>query len=142
MDEGRSGRRTAPGYERVIYRLKNSGPGRFEGLNPAQQLELEFNSVEAKLKHPQGDAVLRLSGYGYGGRLRSPLEANPTVSGNLVEYQRGELNEWYVNNSRGLEQGFTLARRPGVSRDGEPLMIALKVSGPRGRARNCRVKAA
>ena len=46
-----------------------------------------------------------------------------------MEYQRGELSEWYVNDSRGLEQGFTLARRPGASREREPLVIALGVSG-------------
>ena len=58
-----------------------------------------------------------------------PQKATPTVSGNRVEYQRGDLSEWYVNDSRGLEQGFTLARRPGVSRGGESLVIALVVSG-------------
>jgi hypothetical protein len=116
-------------FERVVYQLKGSTPGRFQGVNPAQRLELEFSSDEALLKHPQGDTALRLTGYGYGARRRMPLQAKPTVSGNRVEYQRGELSEWYVNDSRGLEQGFTLARRPGVSEDGEPLVIALGVSG-------------
>jgi hypothetical protein len=116
-------------FERVVYQLKDSAPGRFQGANPANRLELEFSSDETRLKHPQGDTVLRLTGYGYGARLRTPLEGKPTVSGNRVEYQRGEINEWYVNDSRGLEQGFTLARRPGVSKDGEPLVIALGVSG-------------
>ena len=116
-------------YERVVYRLKDSGPGRYQGVNAAQRLALEFNSDEARLKHAQGDVALRLTGYGYGGRLRTPLKAKPVASGNRVEYRRGELSEWYVNDSRGLEQGFTLARRPGASRDGEPLVIALAVAG-------------
>jgi FG-GAP repeat len=34
-----------------------------------------------------------------------------------------------VNESSGLEQGFTLAQRPGTARDGEPLVIALAVEG-------------
>jgi hypothetical protein len=116
-------------FERVVYRLKDSGPGRLQGINPAQQLTLEFNSDGARLEHPLGDVALRLTAYGYGGRLLTPLQAKPTASGNRVEYRRGELSEWYVNDSRGLEQGFTLAQRPPASRDGEPLVIALGVAG-------------
>ena len=116
-------------FEGVVYRLKDSGPGRYQGMNPAQGLALEFNRDEARMKHPQGNVALRLTGYGYGSRLRVPLRAKLTISGNRVEYERGELSEWYVNDSRGLEQGFTLARRPGAERDGEPLVIALAVGG-------------
>jgi hypothetical protein len=47
---------------------------------------------------------------------------------NRVEYQRGELTEWYVNGPAGFEQGFTLASAPGKS-NGQPLTIALAVSG-------------
>ena len=50
-------------------------------------------------------------------------------TGNRVEYRRGDLTEWYVNGSQGLEQGFTLAHRPGTDGEGEPLVIALGVSG-------------
>ena len=59
--------------ERAVYPFEVSGPGRFRGVNPAQRLTLEFNSDEVRLKHPQGDAILRLTGYGYGNRLRTPL---------------------------------------------------------------------
>lgn len=34
-----------------------------------------------------------------------------------------------MNGTQGLEQGFTLTKRPGMGRDGEPLVIALAVSG-------------
>jgi hypothetical protein len=57
------------------------------------------------------------------------VKAKLEVSGNRIEYQRGELAEWYVNDAHGLEQGFTLARRPGIRRRSEQLMIALNVSG-------------
>jgi hypothetical protein len=70
-------------------------------VNPAQQLSLEFNSDEARLKHPQGDAALRLTGYGYGGRLRTPAQAKLMASGNRVEFRRGELSEWYVKRLEG-----------------------------------------
>ncbi len=116
-------------FERTVYRLENSGPGHYEAVNPAQRLVLEFNHDGARLIHPQGDAALRLTGFGYDGRLRTPLEAKPAASGNRVEYQRGDLSEWYVNGSRGLEQGFTLARRPGGSHETGPLKIALEATG-------------
>lgn len=35
-----------------------------------------------------------------------------TAVGNRVTYQRGSISEWYVNDSRGVEQGFTLAAPP------------------------------
>src|SRR5579863_1255251 len=69
-------------FERAVYQLKDSGPGRYHGVNPVNGLALEFNSDEARLRHPQGDAALRLTGYGYGDQLRTPQKANPTVSGN------------------------------------------------------------
>ncbi len=116
-------------YERVLYRLNDSGAGRCQGVNPAQRLTLEFDRNEARLKHPQGDTALRLTGYGYGKRLRTPAKATPAVSGNRVQYNRGELSEWYANDARGLEQGFTLAHPPGTSREGEPLVMVLGVSG-------------
>ncbi len=35
--------------------------------------------------------------------------AQPMVAANRIEYRRGTLTEWYVNDERGLEQGFTIA---------------------------------
>jgi len=51
------------------------------------------------------------------------------VAENRLEYQRGELTEWYVNQADGLEQGFTFARRPAGAGEGEPLVIALALTG-------------
>jgi hypothetical protein len=116
-------------FERAIYCLKDSGHGTWRGENAAQRLTLEFNGREARLNHPDGSVSFHLTGYGYGDRLRQPAPATLTGTGNRVEYRRGDLTEWYVNSSQGLEQGFTLAQRPGEGRDGEPLVIALGVSG-------------
>ena len=115
--------------ERRAYRLEKSGDGAYHGRNPAQQFDLDFNIREARLNHPKATAALRLIGYGYGERLRTPAPAAPTAAANRVEYRRGEPNEWYLNEPRGLEQGFTLTLRPGMARAGEPLVIAVSVSG-------------
>jgi hypothetical protein len=52
--------------------------------------------------------------------------AEPRVDGNRVEYRRGALTEWYVNDTDGLEQGFTLA---GPLSDGPETLLRLSVSG-------------
>ncbi|MGA3025586.1 MAG: BACON domain-containing carbohydrate-binding protein [Bryobacteraceae bacterium] len=116
-------------FERAAYSLEDSGHGTWRGENPAQRLTLEFDSREARLSHPDGSVSLHLAGYGRGDRLRKPASATITGAGNRVEYQRGDLTEWYLNGSQGLEQGFAFAHRPGTRRDGEPLVIALNVTG-------------
>ena len=74
-----------------------------------------------------------LTGYGYGHRLQKPVSARLVGTANRLEYRRGDLTEWYLNGSQGLEQGFTLAHRPArrdaTDREGEPLEIALDVTG-------------
>jgi hypothetical protein len=116
-------------FERATYSLKDSGQGAWRGANASQRLTLEFNGREARLSHPDGSVNFHLTGYGYGDQLRTPAPATITGMGNRVEYRRGDLTEWYVNGLQGLEHGFTLAQRPGTGRDGEPLAIALGVSG-------------
>lgn len=56
------------------------------------------------------------------------LPLSPHAEGRRVEYRRGELLEWYVNDGRGLEQGFTFPARPPGAAD-EPLRLTLEVTG-------------
>ena len=42
-----------------------------------------------------------------------------------VSIARGAMREWYVNDDRGLEQGFTLASRPGGAKGRAALELAL-----------------
>ena len=116
-------------FERATYSLEDSGHGAYRGANAAQQLKLEFSLREARIRHPDGGVNFHLTGYGYGDRLQKPARARLTGRGNRVEYQRGNLTEWYLNGSQGLEQGFTLAHRPATESEGEPLVIALGVTG-------------
>ena len=115
--------------ERAVYSLKDSGDGSYRGANPKQRLQVEFDEHAARLQHAQGTVSFHLLGYGYGEHLRTPAEAKPAGTPQGVEYRRGELTEWYKNESSGLEQGFTLEHRPGTSRTGEPLIISLAVEG-------------
>ena len=111
------------------YWLETFGPGQYQGKNAAQRLTFEFDPLEARLTHSRDTFGLRLTGYGYGDRLRKPLEANLAGADNRLEYRRGQLTEWYENRPDGLEQGFTFAERPGTARAGEPLVITLQVTG-------------
>jgi Divergent InlB B-repeat domain/FG-GAP repeat len=78
----------------------------------------------------RGGAVrLRLAGVGRGAAVASvPGGVAPVAAGAVVRYRRGGLVEWYRNGPFGLEQGFTLARRPDRS-DAGPLRLAMVLDG-------------
>jgi hypothetical protein len=67
---------------------------------------------------------LGLRGYGYGARLRAVPPASPTARANRVVYRRGGVAEWYAGGPAGVEQGFTLTRRPSGSGAG-PLTLSI-----------------
>ncbi len=79
---------------------------------------------------PAWEWRLALAGWGREGATARPSLPPPQLrmEGNRVEYQRGDLTEWYVNDARGLEQGFTIERRPEAKRTGH-------ASAARGRLR-------
>jgi len=72
---------------------------------------------------------LSLVGYGFADDVRPVSEAEMSVSGNRVEYQRGCLTEWYVNSEDGLEQGFTIDAPPASGSQGpeQDSWIAVKM---------------
>jgi uncharacterized repeat protein (TIGR01451 family) len=113
--------------DRLRYSLKDNGHGTYRGTNPAQGLTVEFNKQEVRLSHPNGSVTFQLTGYGHG-ELRKPAAATLVGTSGRLEYRRGDITEWYENRPEGLEQGFTLAHRPGPS-DNERLVIAFHVAG-------------
>jgi hypothetical protein len=116
-------------FERTIYSLKDSGHGSWTGRNQAQRLTLQFDSAAARLTHGNGSVGFNLTGYGYGDQLAKPAPATLAATGNRLEYRRGDLTEWYVNESKGLEQGFTFLHPPAPGNRNTPLVIALGVTG-------------
>ena len=70
---------------------------------------------------------LHLTGIGRAGDLRRPEAARLRVAGERVELVRGRLTEWYINDERGLEQGFTL-EEPWPGADDE-LVVRMAVTG-------------
>jgi FG-GAP repeat len=117
-------------FERAVYSFQYSGSESYQVENAAQRLNAGFDSREVRLSHPEGDIRFHLTGYGYDGRIMKPAPGSISANADRLEYQRGDLTEWYMNTSLGLEQGFTLAHRPGIpQRKGDRLMIGIAVAG-------------
>ena len=57
---------------------------------------------------PPWEWGLTLTGYGTLGNVQPVSAASLTVEEDRIEYRRAGLTEWYINDERGLEQGFTL----------------------------------
>ena len=119
----------------------NAAPGTFEADNPAQRWQARFAATGVAIAPvacvPPGDSNeptqddwtfgLRLAAYGAGDALTPVSPVAPRAEGARVEYRYGEshegaptLTEWYVNEARGLEHGFTLAEAPAGRRAGDP----------------------
>jgi len=102
--------------------------------NPAQDFEAAFSGAGVDLK-PRGPSArplpwrMSLRGYGYGEQMQPVAAAELLVRDNRIEYQRGPLTEWYINERQGLEQGFTLAAPPAGRASGKPLVLRLGMSG-------------
>lgn len=106
--------------------------------NPAQGWHARFDSDGLSVEVPalSGGEVrnwaMRLVSYGYGERAVPVEAAEVAAAGNRVEYRRGPLVEWYVNERRGVEQGFTISEPPVVAdkrTQGAPLSLRLTVEG-------------
>jgi RHS repeat-associated protein len=72
---------------------------------------------------------LRLQSFGREGNL-APLDSvTPVAQANRLELVRPELTEWYINDDRGLEQGFIIASAPHDQDEERPMILELSFSG-------------
>jgi trimeric autotransporter adhesin len=94
------------------YRV-TPGAGGFAVRNVRQALGVQFSPAGASVRSGDLRLGMRLRAYGYGNRLHVVAAVAPIASGNRVVYRHGSVAEWYVNGLLGLEQGFTIAARPG-----------------------------
>ena len=113
----------------AAYHLAADGQGWTAG-NPAQGLEVAFAADVVQFTAATGGAELglELAAIGRSGALAAPEAARLEAAGARIEYQRGSLTEWYVNDARGVEQGFTLDARP-VGAASVPVVVELAPSG-------------
>jgi FG-GAP repeat len=96
-------------------------------------LEAGFTRAGMKVSSADGSLSLRLAAVGHGGQLSPVGSVLPHARANRVAYDdagasdAGDVQTWYAAGPLGIEQGFTLARRP-VGQHG-PLTLALSTSG-------------
>ena len=113
-------------FHTARHRAERSAAGyRMENLE--NRFAAEFDGTGITVAHPGGSFGLHFEKYGWGCHLHTPGAASLRAHGAGIEYQRDGLTEWYRNDARGLEQGFTIRNRP-AGAAGE-LALELRVSG-------------
>lgn len=104
--------------------------GGHQARNPGQQWVTRFDGRGFEVTPAAGDWTWGLELRSYGRADGARAMAGPprvTASGQRVSYQwDAALTEWYVNDARGLEHGFTLSQRPS---GGGRLQFQLAVRG-------------
>jgi hypothetical protein len=123
--------------DRVEYSWSSTSDGVCSAPNRSQDLRscvgvagLEIfprrsqrNGAEAPWK-----LVLRTLSFGGEDEARALGEPSFSRSGNRVDLDYGVLREWYVNDERGLEQGWTIPARP-ANHHGTSLRIEVETRG-------------
>jgi hypothetical protein len=95
--------------------------------NPAQHLRMIFGRFGVRVRSGGAAFGLRLASVGRGSFLTAVGAVAPRAAANRVSFAHPGVGEWYANGPLGLEQGFTLARRPTGGRG--PLTLSLALSG-------------
>ena len=101
------------------YRSRRGPRARWATSTPAQNLRSTFGPAGPSVGPVGGGWELKLSlaRIGRPGALVAVPAAQIVGSAEGVKYRRGPgLTEWYRNEARGLEQGFTLASAPRAGR--------------------------
>lgn len=109
----------------------------FQARNPGQRWMTRFDSRGFVVTPDSGcwSWGLELIGFGRSSEQRAVADVPECieVSGQRVEYHWDEaLTEWYINDQRGLEHGYTVNRPPDGSEArsaGGPLQIMVRVRG-------------
>ncbi len=87
-----------------------------------------FQSIPAATDNtPEWVWGLSLTGYGAAGDIAPVAPAELSVLDNRIEYRRGIITEWYTNDERGLEQGFTLYQAPASPH--EEITLRMEIGG-------------
>jgi len=118
--------RTLPSGKTIIYRAFN----RNQNIS-AYFTDQGIGLIPNGKGEPAWHLEMTLSSFGYDGAMESvpPVHQDTIkVSGHRIEYRRGALTEWYVNDSRGIEQGATINERP-AGEGTRPLVVEWTVSG-------------
>ncbi len=80
----------------------------YKAYNPKNRYGIRYGEQGLKLLSRDWEFVMSLHSYGQESALVPVNKATLHTEGNKVSYNRGSISEWYINDTQGLEQGFTL----------------------------------
>jgi hypothetical protein len=86
-----------------------------------------FTASGVALRVAGGTLGLSLTAVGRGAHRNALSAVAPTAAANQVVYRYGSISESYRNGPYGLEQGFTVSRRPSAGTG--PLVLVLRTGG-------------
>ncbi|HQO21285.1 MAG TPA: FG-GAP-like repeat-containing protein [Acidobacteriota bacterium] len=116
------------GIQKEEYNISPAGDGKalYQAPNRAHGFRSRFTSNGIEIAPLSSEAKgwslgLELVEKPEGLRLKAEVKTND----NRIEYDRGNITEWYVNDEKGLEQGFTVHKQAG----GGGLHIDMKLTG-------------
>ena len=111
-------------------------PSGFTAHNPRFRLEAQLDGASALIRPAAGDWSfgVALRTFGFEGEMQQVArpQFGTCVEGQEIIYGWStELSEWWVNDMRGLEHGFTVHERPARSPEGaaSPLTLELEILG-------------
>lgn len=119
----------ALGRDNASYSAASGSGGTFAMANQANGYSATVGQDGFRVGSGEDAWSLTVRGIGYGDDVRALAAATPRAEGNRVEYDHGEVTQWYVNGPLGLQQGFTIDARPRSIADGGPLTILLDIHG-------------
>ena len=104
--------------------------GDWRATNAHQALEATFSASGLSVTSSDDTWSFGLSttGLGRGEALAPVAPAEVVADGGRIDYRRGGLTEWYVNDAGGIEQGFTLSAPPSATGEG-PVVVEMGLSG-------------
>ncbi len=116
----------------IDYSIHSRGDG-WLAHNRGQSWDIAFDGHSFQASPPSKAWVwgLELASYGFGAnRLSVTATIGTSVEGGELAYDWGNgLTEWYINDERGLEHGFTFQERPAMTGTDGPLTLQLDVQG-------------
>jgi hypothetical protein len=119
--------------DQYSFRPKPSAAGGFESTNTVQGMSVTLDGagfhVRGRTKKDRWNWGMRLVAYGRGTGKTPMVQSQPSAKENRLEYRRDALVEWYVNQARGVEQGFTLTKRPLAHESPKGLWLRLAYAG-------------